>query len=122
MLRRRGELGPAPAAEDQAAEGQAEAEGADREGSERERLARGREALPAPELTPASARHLPRTPQEELLCALFAEALGLERVGIDDNFFALGGHSLLATRLIGRIRATRRIIHVSFQIGNALLE
>ncbi|KIF05976.1 hypothetical protein PL81_10140, partial [Streptomyces sp. RSD-27] len=62
-----------------------------------------RAALPEPEFTGAPYR-APRTTREEALAALFAEVLGLERVGIDDGFFELGGHSLLATRLISRAR------------------
>jgi amino acid adenylation domain-containing protein/non-ribosomal peptide synthase protein (TIGR01720 family) len=48
----------------------------------------------------------PRTPAEELLCALWSDLLGIDRVGAHDDFFALGGHSLLATRVISRVRET----------------
>ena len=62
-----------------------------------------RRALPAPDLTPQHVR-APRTPQEEVLCSLYAEVLGVERVGIDDNFFALGGDSIMSIQLVSRAR------------------
>jgi amino acid adenylation domain-containing protein len=64
-----------------------------------------RNALPAPQAAAAAGERPPRTPGEKALCDLFAEVLGVPRVGIDDGFFDLGGHSLLATRLTGRIRS-----------------
>jgi thioesterase domain-containing protein/acyl carrier protein len=64
-----------------------------------------RRALPAPDAGAGdSPGRGPRSPQEQVLCGLFAELLGLEQVGIDQSFFDLGGHSLLVTQLVGRVR------------------
>ncbi|WP_410644344.1 amino acid adenylation domain-containing protein [Amycolatopsis sp. lyj-346] len=62
-----------------------------------------RAALPRPEFRAESRP--PATPQEEVLCGLFAEVLGVPAVGADDGFFTLGGDSLLAMRLVARVRA-----------------
>ncbi len=66
-----------------------------------------RRALPAPdEMRPELTGNFvaPRTNIEEVLAAIWAEVLKLEKVGIYDNFFELGGHSLLATQVISRVR------------------
>ncbi|HYE13093.1 MAG TPA: amino acid adenylation domain-containing protein [Pyrinomonadaceae bacterium] len=71
-----------------------------------------RRALPEPGLSEAeTARALsaqsyvePRTDVEHLVASIWAELLGLERVGAEDNFFELGGDSILATRLVSRLR------------------
>ncbi|MGO7169639.1 phosphopantetheine-binding protein, partial [Rhizobium leguminosarum] len=66
-----------------------------------------RRALPAPEIAVDQIGYVaPRTPAEEVIAAIWAEVLRVEKVGIHDNFFELGGHSLLVTRIIARIRET----------------
>jgi amino acid adenylation domain-containing protein len=62
-----------------------------------------RPALPAPARTAGTGRAA--TPEEEIICGIFAEVLGVTAVGPEDGFFELGGHSLLGTRVISRIRA-----------------
>ncbi|MBP1599408.1 MAG: Glutamate-1-semialdehyde aminotransferase, partial [Acidobacteria bacterium] len=71
-----------------------------------------RRALPAPEpLRPELGKSYvpPRTAVEENLAAIWADVLGLERVGIHDSFFELGGHSLRATQVISQVRRVFQI-------------
>ncbi|TVT14348.1 amino acid adenylation domain-containing protein, partial [Amycolatopsis acidiphila] len=75
-----------------------------------------RHALPDP--AAATTRRAPRTAVEQALAALFAEVLGVDQAGIDDDFFEIGGHSLLAARLTSRIRARLGVdvpLHLVFQ-------
>ncbi|WP_156428045.1 non-ribosomal peptide synthetase, partial [Mycobacterium sp. GA-1999] len=61
-------------------------------------------ALPAPEYT-AGEYHAPTNAVEEILAGIYAQTLGLERVGVDDSFFDLGGDSIAAMQVVARARA-----------------
>jgi amino acid adenylation domain-containing protein len=66
-----------------------------------------RRALPAPEPTRPELEEAfvaPRSPVEEVVAKVWAEVLGVDQVGVHDNFFALGGHSLQATQVISRLQ------------------
>ncbi|RVW08080.1 amino acid adenylation domain-containing protein [Prescottella agglutinans] len=63
-----------------------------------------RRALPEPDLAAASEHVAPRTALESALCAMIAEVLGLEQVGVTDDFFALGGDSIVAIALVNQAR------------------
>jgi aryl carrier-like protein len=64
-----------------------------------------RKALPAPDRQGDAESYVaPRTPVEEALCSIWRQVLGVERVGVKDNFFDLGGHSLLLMRVASRVR------------------
>jgi amino acid adenylation domain-containing protein len=62
-----------------------------------------RSALPEPELITGVGR-LPETAEQQELCELFSDVLGVAVTSIDDDFFSLGGHSLLSIRLVNRMR------------------
>src|SRR5262249_35796929 len=62
-----------------------------------------RRALPAPDFAGETYR-APRSSQEQLLAELFAEVLGLDRVGLDDSFFDRGGDSIRSIQLVSRAR------------------
>jgi amino acid adenylation domain-containing protein len=65
-----------------------------------------RRALPEPshlEVKAFTDYAAPRNNTERILCRAWSEILGVERVGIDDNFFAIGGHSLLAAKMFARL-------------------
>ncbi len=71
-----------------------------------------REALPTPDQNRTEREKVyvePRTPVEELLARIWSQVLGIERVGIHDNFFDLGGHSMLITQLVVRVRETFQV-------------
>ncbi|HEU0078957.1 MAG TPA: condensation domain-containing protein, partial [Longimicrobiaceae bacterium] len=63
-----------------------------------------RGALPAPRIDAERSYTAPRTPVEDAVCRTWAEVLGVERVGVEDDFFDLGGHSLRATQVVSRLR------------------
>jgi amino acid adenylation domain-containing protein len=74
-----------------------------------------RRALPEPSFDNVTTYRAPVGTRQEILCSLFAEVLGVARVGIDDSFFDLDGQSLLALRLISRIQA---VLGVEVTVGD----
>jgi acyl carrier protein len=76
-----------------------------------------RGALPAPEASRpdlVSAYAAPATPVQEALASIWREVLGVDRVGLDDDFFALGGHSLLAVKMLAHLQGT---LGISLPLG-----
>jgi acyl-CoA synthetase (AMP-forming)/AMP-acid ligase II/acyl carrier protein len=97
-----------------------------------------RQALPAPDGSRPSLEReyaAPETPVEETLATIWGEVLGVEQIGLHDDFFDLGGHSLLAVKMVSHVQECFGIdvpLHVVFEhptmrelaaaIGLALLD
>ncbi|MFE0250281.1 amino acid adenylation domain-containing protein [Streptomyces sp. NPDC059010] len=69
-----------------------------------------RAALPAPDFAGRARGREPRTPAETVLCELFADVLGLDRVGADDSFFELGGDSISSMQVSSRARQAGLVV------------
>ncbi|MEV6561061.1 amino acid adenylation domain-containing protein [Nocardia sp. NPDC051756] len=79
-----------------------------------------RKALPAPEFVSAIAFRAPSSALEQTIAGVFADLLGAETVGLDDDFFTLGGNSLLAAQAVGRLReATGATVSVQWFFTDA---
>ncbi|NEW37377.1 amino acid adenylation domain-containing protein [Nocardia cyriacigeorgica] len=78
-----------------------------------------RSVLPEPVFTGGQGYRAPVTATEAALCAAFADALGVDRVGADDSFFELGGNSLLATKVVARLRDEGIEMPVQLMFGDA---
>jgi arthrofactin-type cyclic lipopeptide synthetase B len=73
-----------------------------------------RKALPKPDISHALASYVaPTTATEKVLCQIWQDLLGLERVGLNDNFFELGGHSLLTLTLIEKMKQQSLYVDVA---------
>lgn len=70
-----------------------------------------RRALPAPDHEQQRMTHAtaPRTEMERILCGIWSDVLGVEQIGVDDNFFDLGGHSLAAIRVLAAVMARLKL-------------
>lgn len=73
-----------------------------------------RRALPAPDFSAAGTGRPPRDEREEILCALFAQVLGLDRFGAEDSFFGRGGDSVVALQLVAQAHRAG----VVFEVGD----
>jgi amino acid adenylation domain-containing protein len=77
-----------------------------------------RKALPPPQTVQSDETRgfvAPRDPVEERVAGIWAQVLGLDRIGVHDNFFELGGHSLRATQVLAQIR---EVLHVKLPLCN----